>query len=64
MADTEKPNHPGDPPGPQATEAERHAYAQANGRWSDWIKLHPEDADPAPVSIAMPLGEEPQGNAP
>lgn len=46
----EKPEHPGDEPGPCCTEAERHRYAQANGKWSAWINEHPEDARETPAS--------------
>lgn len=52
MADN--PPHPGPEPGPGADAHEWSVYAQANGKWSDWIKEHPEDAaQPAPPIVAL-----------
>jgi hypothetical protein len=50
----EKPEKPGPAPGPQASAAEWSAYAQALGKWSDWIKEHPEDDE-------QPVGDPPRG---
>ncbi len=44
---TDKPTKPVEP-GPRRTEAEQSQYAQDMSKWSDWIKDHPEDAEPAP----------------
>jgi hypothetical protein len=54
---SEKPEKPGPAPGPQATAAEWSAHAQVMGKWSDWIKDHPEDADPAGEKIAGEITE-------
>jgi len=58
MSETAKPERPGLAPGPQATAAEWSAHAQAMGKWSDWIKDHPEDDKPDEVGAEHGGGGE------
>jgi hypothetical protein len=43
----EKPGH-----GPHSTAVVHRIWAEAEARWSDWIKDHPEDAERPPPAQA------------